>query len=342
MQAREGRMLVPALRALQDLSPARLLALLPPSVTVSGGLAGVCDSLLTHHHMLDLHLAHLQAGMDSAWGPEPSPAGPVDTAVLFMPRSKARASYLMAAFAALCSEEGHLVLVGGKRSGAASMRSRIEEGFGPVVEEVRARGCVALTASGGRVSATPPGEERFPVPGPGGEDLAAVSLPGVFSHGRLDPGTELLLEHLEPGSFRRALDWGCGCGVIGAFLAAARPEARVDLADIDAMAAEASRRTLSANGLHNARVRGSVGFSRLQGPWDLIAANPPFHRGAGRDRGPAETLLREAPSRLGKGGRLVLVANAFLPYERLLRSGFGSVRSLCEGEGYKVLEAVRA
>ena len=332
---------MPALRALGDLRPSALLALLPPSVAVSGGLTEVCDSLLTHHHMLDLHLAHLKAGMDSSWGQVPSPAGSADAAVLFMPRSKARAGFLIAAFASLCSTEGNLVLVGGKRSGAASMRSRIEKRFGPVVEEVRARGCVALVATRGRLSAVPPGEERFSVPGPGGKALTAVSLPGVFSHGRLDPGTELLLEHLEPGSFRRALDWGCGCGVIGAFLAAAGPKARVDLADIDAMALEASRRTLSANGLQNARVQGSVGFSRLQAPWDLIAANPPFHRGAGRDRGPAETLLREAPSRLGKGGRLVLVANAFLPYERLLRSGFGSVRSLCEGEGYKVLEAVR-
>lgn len=341
MRAREDRMLVPAQRALQDLSPSGLLALLPPSVTVSGGLAGVCDSLLTHHHMLDLHLSHLQAGMQSHWGPAPSAAGPVDAAVLFMPRSKARASYLMAAFAALCPGEGHLVLVGEKRSGAASMRPRIEECFGPVIEEVRARGCVALTASRGSVSPSPAGEERFSVSGPGARVLTAVSLPGVFSHGRLDPGTGLLLENLELEGFHRGLDWGCGCGIIGAFLAAACPGAEVDLADIDAMAVEASRRTLSANGLRNARVRGSVGFSRLDGPWDLIAANPPFHRGAGRDLGPVEAFLREAPSRLTRGGRLVLVANVFLPYERLLRSGFGSVRSLCQGEGYKVLEAVR-
>jgi 16S rRNA (guanine1207-N2)-methyltransferase len=289
--------------------------------------------------MLDLHRAVAQRGIESHWGTSPGRLPSVDGVVLFMPRSKARARYLMAAAASVCPREGRLVLAGTRRSGAASMRPELELHFGPVVDEVRARGCVALVASRGRASAAPPGEARFAVPGPDESGLEMVSLPGVFSHGRLDPGTGLLLRHLGQLRFSRALDWGCGCGALGAFLAAARRQARVDLADTDAMAVEAARRTLKLNGLVNARALGSVGFEDLQGPWDLVVSNPPFHREAGRDPGPAESLLAEASSNLTPDGRLLLVANSFLPYERPLERSFKWVRSRCEKGGYKVLEA---
>ncbi len=292
-----------------------------------------------HHHMLDLHRLSLKEGLQSRWAPAPSKPPPVDAAVLFMPRSKPRVRFLAAAAAECVSRGGHLVLAGPKRSGTASMAGDLERHFGPVVDSVRVRGCAALLArrEGGREPFS--GERVFAFDAPSRKRLKAVSLPGVFSHGRLDPGTALLLGHLEDAPFRRALDWGCGCGVIGAFLAASMPEGRVDMVDIDVMAVESSRRTLALNGLSNARVSGSVGLDDIDGTWDLIVSNPPFHRGAERDPGPAESLLEGAPSRLRSGGRLVLVANSFLPYERVLRGTFGRVRSLFESGGYKVLEA---
>ena len=55
--------------------------------------------------------------------------------------------------------------------------------------------------------------------------------PGVFSHGRLDAGTRALLEVMRrfPVAGRRVLDFACGSGVIGAFLSALEPTARVGL-----------------------------------------------------------------------------------------------------------------
>ncbi|WP_421021397.1 methyltransferase, partial [Klebsiella pneumoniae] len=45
--------------------------------------------------------------------------------------------------------------------------------------------------------------------------LQVVSLPGVFSHGRLDRGTALLLKHLDNLPSGHMLDFGCGAGVLG-------------------------------------------------------------------------------------------------------------------------------
>jgi 16S rRNA (guanine1207-N2)-methyltransferase len=67
-----------------------------------------------------------------------------------------------------------------------------------------------------------------------------VSLPGVFSHGRLDRGTELLLEHLDKLPSGHLLDFGCGAGVLGAAVKRRYPHNPATL-DVDAFAAASSR-----------------------------------------------------------------------------------------------------
>ncbi|MBS7676150.1 methyltransferase, partial [Vibrio cholerae] len=79
--------------------------------------------------------------------------------------------------------------------------------------------------------------------------LKVVSLPGVFSHGRLDRGTELLLEHLDKLPSGNLLDFGCGAGVLGAAVKRRYPHNTVTMLDVDAFAAASSRLTLAANGL---------------------------------------------------------------------------------------------
>jgi 16S rRNA (guanine1207-N2)-methyltransferase len=307
----------------------------PPGLALA--LVGICGHLRTHHHFLDCHRKDLRAGLDSSWGVRPLKSPGPDTVVLVMPRSKDRARWLLASAADALEAGGRMILVGRKRSGVLSMREELRRYVGPVEEDVRARGCVALVCRREGGSAPPPGELRFSVNA--AVEMEAVSLPGVFSHGRLDDGTRLLLAELEGARFRRGLDWGCGSGVLGAFLAMSAPESHVDLCDIDAMAVEASRRTLAAGAICNARVHGSVGISDLDGRWDLVAANPPFHRGGVTDLGPAESLIGDARRRLAPGGRLMLVANAFLPYERRLAAAFAEVSALREEGGFKVLEA---
>ena len=331
------RLLVPVLRALEPLKPDSLLTLLPPEVSLSRSMSDAAGSITVLNHRIDLHQAHLREGFASFWECSPPARRSFHAALLFMPPSKARARYLACGAAAQVSQGGRMYLAGPKRSGAASMGGMLRECFGPVVDVIRARGCVVLAAERSDVEPVKPApvihrHDLF------GSELALTSMPGVFSAGRLDPGTKLLLGHLRGVGFERALDWGCGCGVIGAWLALAVPDGMVDLADIDAMAVESAKRTLASNGSRNARAVGSDGFSSLCGKWDLIAANPPFHRSGAADLGPTLQLIRQAPKRLRAGGRLVLVANGHLPYEKPLEDSFGSFRCLYQGGGFKVLE----
>ena len=76
-----------------------------------------------------------------------------------------------------------------------------------------------------------------------GEELELESATGVFSHGRLDPGTAVLLRETDrPATGDTFLDLGCGYGVLACALARARPGARVWAVDVNERALALARR----------------------------------------------------------------------------------------------------
>jgi 16S rRNA (guanine1207-N2)-methyltransferase len=178
---------------------------------------------------------------------------------------------------------------------------------------------------------------RFEVDG-----LTLASHPGVFGHGKLDDGTRLLLERLAQelsGADRipEVLDMGCGDGILSAWLA--RRGHVVTAVDVNAFAVEATRRTLTANGLEGQALASDV-YSALEGRrFAAIVSNPPFHQERSIDYGPAGHLIREAPTHLASGGELWLVANAFLPYPNLLESAFGGFEILVDDRRFRIYKA---
>jgi 16S rRNA (guanine1207-N2)-methyltransferase len=177
------------------------------------------------------------------------------------------------------------------------------------------------------------------------EGLRLVSHPGVFGHGKLDDGTRLLLERL-PAALRRGegqgpvLDMGCGDGILAAWLA--KQGADVTAVDANLFAVEATRRTLAANGLAGEVLASDV-YSALGGRrFDTIVSNPPFHQERAIDYGPAGRLITQAPEHLLPGGRLILVANAFLPYPDLLERAFGGFEVLADDRRFRVYRATLA
>ncbi|MDX1320743.1 MAG: methyltransferase, partial [Oceanospirillum sp.] len=165
-------------------------------------------------------------------------------------------------------------------------------------------------------------------------DLKLTSLPGVFSHGRLDEGTALMLQNMpriKPSKVRnrRVLDMGCGTGVIGLSLLKQHPELEVTFCDVNAMALEATRRSILANEMQG-QVYASDMWSDITDRFDLIISNPPFHTGQKTDYELADRFIRQAKKHLKRSGELRIVANRFLKYPDIIEATFGHCERIAE------------
>jgi 16S rRNA G1207 methylase RsmC len=171
--------------------------------------------------------------------------------------------------------------------------------------------------------------------------LTLVSLPGVFSEGRLDDATRTLLDVIEWPARGRVLDLGCGAGPIGLSAKRRVPALDVTLVDVDDYAVEATRRGAKVNAL-DVRVSSSDGYAAVKGErFDVVVTNPPFHRGVGTEYEVTRAFVNEAPAHLRPDGAFWLVANAFLPWEEPLRARFATVDVVAQDRRFVVYRATR-
>ena len=81
----------------------------------------------------------------------------------------------------------------------------------------------------------------------------------------------------------------------------------------------------------------------LERQYNLMVMNPPFHAvGHGADPALGLAMIEAAAKGLRKGGRLYMVANVALPYERFLTGAvLRDSRNVRATQGFKVLVATR-
>ncbi|MBX9472191.1 class I SAM-dependent methyltransferase [Microcella sp.] len=180
-----------------------------------------------------------------------------------------------------------------------------------------------LTAQRPRaVSSRPPTETRIDE-----LDLTIVALAGVFAGASLDIGTRAMLEVADQWpAYERAIDLGCGTGVLATTLARREPGAHVIASDISAVAVASAALTAQANGVAIEAVRDDGLSLQPHGSADLIVLNPPFHVGAAVHTGVAERLFVEAARVLRPGGQLWAVWNSHLAHTPALERAVGSTR----------------
>ena len=172
-----------------------------------------------------------------------------------------------------------------------------------------------------------------------GVDLHIRSLPGVFSYDKLDDGTRLLIDHLDIPPGAQVLDFGCGYGVLGLY-AALSGAAHVDMVDDHLDAVACAQENIRLNGLHAAQAfPGDVLDWVSDQHYDLVVSNLPFHTGKEVNYDASQALIAGAPHLLNPGGQLVVVANRFIHYDRLMQQTFGNVTALASTAKYHVLRS---
>ncbi|MCF3638993.1 class I SAM-dependent methyltransferase, partial [Rhizobium sp. TRM95111] len=231
---------------------------------------------------------------------------------------------------------GLVVVAGGKEDGIQSLRKRIDQfGFGgdyaPKYHGVAfwftrpadiAEAARMLSAAPVRV------EGRF------------TAAPGMFSHDRIDEGSELLASRI-PADFRgHAADFGAGWGYLAVMVAERAAGLKgIDLFEADHRALEAARENLAEN-CPNVPARfywNDLTSEEPRDHYDLIVMNPPFHESHAADHGLGAAMIRMAAKSLKIGGRLMLVANRGLPYEPVLKEAFKDSGETCRNARFKVL-----
>jgi release factor glutamine methyltransferase len=131
--------------------------------------------------------------------------------------------------------------------------------------------------------------------------------------------TFLLIEALEVVPGDRALEIGCGSGLVSLHLA--RAGALVTSVDLNYEAAICTKAAASLNGLKLEVIRSDL-FQNVEGRFDLIVFNPPYLRGEGTEMidlawaggsNGTETLgrfLEQAPEHLDPAGRIVVIVSS--------------------------------
>jgi 16S rRNA (guanine1207-N2)-methyltransferase len=161
---------------------------------------------------------------------------------------------------------------------------------------------------------------------------------GVFSAGRLDPGTRLLLDTVPPPPQDGDLvDLGAGYGPLALVMAARSPRAAVWAVDVNQRALGLCARNADRAGLANVRCA-APGDPALPARVGAIWSNPPLRIG----KQPLHELLTDWLARLVPGGSAYLVVPQNLGADSLHRwlegAGWPVTREAARS-GYRVLRA---
>ena len=272
------------------------------------------------------------------WSPAPSIPDGVDLLILPLPKSGDRLRFLLNWLAGKIESPMEIWLVGPAKGGikGALKHFDIHVDHSDLVDSARHCKLYRGMLQPGEAQTLDAWGEVITV-----DELTAISYPGVFSHGRLDEGSRLLLDAMNEHNLPRpgkVIDVGCGAGVLGITLA--RKGWQVQAMDVSATAVAACKASLERNGLQG-QVSGGDLFSAVSGRVDMIVTNPPFHDRRLRTTDITRRLIEEAPGHLKEDGEMWLVANRELPYVQWLDASFQHVQVAAETSRFRVYRAVR-
>ena len=337
------------LRHRQLLCVPRLLLALPPAdgltLELSHALANSCLHVFTTQAEVSDLCGRYLAPQRVLYAHRPSVIAPpslYSTIVVFLQKSRPFMEEMLLQLCPLLEEGGSIFVVGENRAGIKSWRKKLAA-FGTV--ETVANAChgslIRLSPVHQLWSRRPPSPPLTLTVQCADTAVSVASSVGVFGHGRLDRGTRLLLETLADEQVScKVLDFGCGAGVIGCWLAARNRLCHPTLLDSDAVAVAMARQSLALNGLAG-EVVASHGMAELKGRYQWVVSNPPFHEGVKTRYDVTEQFLLNSHRYLAPGGQLRIVANSFLRYRPLIEQAFGHCQALARQDGFTVYGASR-
>ncbi|UCZ55530.1 methyltransferase [Desulfurispirillum indicum] len=331
---------------------AHLKTFLPQSLCyINMPFHGVLPGISYHEHVITDHFGQFTAlrstgcsvdfATPSTWATH-SDQTIFDAVVLGLPKGKLQQlAYLHMAWTA-CAMEGQVILWGYTNEGIGSIQRLLHKRGIPCAKVANCEGGKALQIR--RTTPSSPFSEDFAAYSqpltlevPFRETLVPyTSLAGTFAHGKSDPGTMLMLTTISSIALREPLlDLACGSGLVSTLLASMGFRA-IHMCDVSARAIEAASANARANSLPLPFA--SDIYSHVQQRYGSILVNPPFHQGVSTDYHVPQSIIAQAPGFLLPGGSLYIVANRFLPYEKLCHQAGAQFHVMHQDNQFKILQ----
>lgn len=287
------------------------------------------------------HQAFQNAGIHSHFSVE-FPQASFDQVVIFVPKSKELLNYILHVVVSHLKPEQNVFLVGEKKGGVERAAKQLQP-YGKTLKLDSARHCQFWQMKIEKTEQLKPLEhwlKSYTVQ-IDQDQLQVCALPGVFSQDHLDVGTAVLVPYLSQVKSGKIADFGCGAGIISAYLAKLNPNQQIFALDVDAFALRSTELTFQKNNLdlNQLTLQPVTGFRDAPKDLDAIVSNPPFHQGIHTNYDASEELCQLASVHLKNSGELWIVANRFLNYPPLIEQSFGQCMVKADQQGFKVLYA---
>lgn len=164
-------------------------------------------------------------------------------------------------------------------------------------------------------------------------DFIFNTVSGVFSFGRTDIGSLLLVENAIIKDCWDVLDLGCGWGFVGIVIKKQFPNSNVTMTEINERATQCAKTNAKLNKTDVTIIQGNL-FESM-GQFDTILVNPPMKAG----RKLCYQIIEQSKSHLKKDGLLQLVAlrnRGGSMLEKKMKEVFGNVKTIAKKSGFRV------
>jgi len=264
--------------------------------------------------------------------------------LLRIPKEKPLAHYLINQAAKLLDDQGELVLIGDKSEGIRSYGKRARERLGGQLNETKINAGLWFTSITHDAQANTPelDDQQYTQLRQLSDrtGFSFISKPGLYGWQKVDQGSAFLCDELvvlldQPLPLSgRVLDLGCGFGYLS--LRSASTKTLLTCTDNNAAALRACQANIDMQGLR-ADVIASDAGDTLQGPFDTILCNPPFHSGFATNSDLTSRFVAAAARLLSAEGHAFFVVNKHIALEHKAASHFGKIHLQADNGHFKLI-----
>lgn len=165
------------------------------------------------------------------------------------------------------------------------------------------------------------------------------TVPGLFSHKKVDRGSLFLANNFKNKLSGDVVDLGAGWGVLSKYALETNSAIKsITLIENNKIALDMAK--LNVKGLKTRFLWSDLVLgTQIWKNFDVAICNPPFHNGSKLDFELSFSFVRMASRLLKRNGVLWLVANIQLPYEFYIKKCFFDIKILKDDGAFKIILA---